>query len=178
MPSTWLVIDSDFPSFRKDTPMKEQVSQLQNYMVILVEQLRFQLTNLNVSNWNDTAVKQFQKDTTKDVTEKVEEMELLFDEISGTLESLAERVGEMDARCIELETNAAWMEQVQEEQAKRLEQLEDQLTDAQIEIDELRQRVKDLETVVVIGEDGVTIGDGNRPIRLVGEIYINGVKLE
>lgn len=171
MPSTWLVIDSEMPAFSKDVPMKEQVSQLQNYMVILIEQLRFQLSNLNASNWNNTAIKQFQQDTADTVTEEIENAVMTMEEIARTLEDLSGRLGDAEAQLVEAQTDIAWLEKAQED----LQELQE-LT--RTENDELRQRVSELEAAVESSEETVTVGDGVRPVHLVGEIYINGVKIE
>ena len=43
MPSNWLYIDSNFPTFTGEESLKEQVTTIQNYMYMLVEQLRYTL---------------------------------------------------------------------------------------------------------------------------------------
>ena len=171
MPSTWLVIDSEMPTFSKNVPMKEQVSQLQNYMVILIEQLRFQLSNLNASNWNNTAMKQFQQDTADTVTEEIENAVMTMEEIARALEDLTGRLGDAEAKLVEAQTDIAWLEKAEEDLQELLELV-------QAENEELRQRISQLETAVESAEDAVTVGDGVRTVHLVGEVYINGVKIE
>ena len=179
--------------------MKEQVSELQNYMVTLIEQLRYQLTNLNTSNWNDTAMKDFQKATVKDVAEELTKQAQTLKEFSESLEKLAERLANaesvqeqlqtevdtleqradtLEERTQQAETDIAWLEAGQETQNQRLEELEEDRDALQIEQVMQQEQIEALESAVKSEETEVTIGDGTRPLRLVGEIYINGVKLE
>ena len=81
------------------------------------------------------------------------------------------RLGDAEAQLVEAQTDIAWLEKAQEDLQELLE-----LT--RTENDELRQRVSELETAVESSEETVTVGDGVRPVHLVGEIYINGVKIE
>lgn len=179
--------------------MKEQVSELQNYMITLIEQLRYQLTNLNTSNWNDTAMKDFQKATVKDVAEELTKQAQMLKEFSESLEKLTERLGNAETsqeqtqtevellqkqvetaeqRLQQTETDIAWLEAGQETQNQRLDELEEDRDALQIVQVMQQEQIDNLESAVKSEEDAVTVGDGTRPLRLVGEIYINGVKLE
>lgn len=177
MPSTWLVIDSDFPSFSKEKPMKQQVTELQEYMIILIEQLRFQLTNLNTTNWNDTAIKQFQKETAEGVTEEIENAVMTLDEVSAQLKSLKNAIDDLQIQVVQVETDIAWLENAQEELEERATQAEELLEAAESEIDALQQQMEELKAAVNADVEAITLGDGTRPIRLVGEVYLNGTKL-
>ena len=41
MPSNWLYIDTNFPAFTGEESMEEKVTSIQDYMYLLVEQLRY-----------------------------------------------------------------------------------------------------------------------------------------
>ena len=56
MPSNWLYIDTNFPTFTGEENTEKKVTTIQNYMFMLVEQLRYSLHNLDLSNMNQTAV--------------------------------------------------------------------------------------------------------------------------
>lgn len=56
MPSNWLYIDTNFPTFTGEENTEEKVTTIQNYMFMLVEQLRYSLHKLDLSNMNQTAV--------------------------------------------------------------------------------------------------------------------------
>lgn len=60
MPSNWLYVDSNFPSFSDDQSTDEKLDSVQNYLYMLVEQLRYQLFNLDGSNMNEQAKLDFE----------------------------------------------------------------------------------------------------------------------
>ena len=60
MPSNWLYIDTNFPTFTGEEDTEEKVTTIQNYMFMLVEQLRYSLHNLDLSNMNKTAVDRYE----------------------------------------------------------------------------------------------------------------------
>ena len=67
MPSNWLYIDSNFPTFTGEENLKEQVTTIQNYMYMLVEQLRYTLHNLDLSNMNEAAVDDWENAITEPI---------------------------------------------------------------------------------------------------------------
>lgn len=52
MPSNWLYIDTNFPTFTGEESPNEKITTIQNYLYMLVEQLRYTLRNLGTSNFN------------------------------------------------------------------------------------------------------------------------------
>lgn len=61
MPSNWLYIDTNFPSFTQKESVNDKVETMQDYLFMLVEQLRYTLHNLDLSNMNKTATDEFVK---------------------------------------------------------------------------------------------------------------------
>lgn len=59
MPSNWLFVDTQFPTFTGEESVEEKITSLQNYMFMLVEQLRYSLHNLDLTNMNSKAVNDF-----------------------------------------------------------------------------------------------------------------------
>lgn len=53
MPSNWLFVDTQFPAFTGEESMEDKISTMQNYMFMLVEQLRYSLHHLDSSNVTD-----------------------------------------------------------------------------------------------------------------------------
>ena len=45
MPSNWLYIDTNFPSFTQKESVNDKVETMQDYLFMLVEQLRYTLHN-------------------------------------------------------------------------------------------------------------------------------------
>ena len=48
MPSNWLYIDTNFPAFTGEEAANEKIETVQNYLFLLVEQLRYTLRNLSL----------------------------------------------------------------------------------------------------------------------------------
>lgn len=60
MPSNWLFVDTNFPTFTGEESTDEKISTMQNYMFMLVEQLRYSMQHLDSSN-----ITEIDMDTTK-----------------------------------------------------------------------------------------------------------------
>ena len=158
MPNAWSMIDTSFPTFTGRESYREQVGALQDYLYLVVEELKYQLANLNTKNWNKTALETFQKDTTAETDEQVKllQEQLLsvinrITALNSSLSQLTERVGNAE-----------------EELPKLWEGLELLAGDA----DALN------EIIVPDGSGGATIGKAGVSLRLVGDVYINGVLVQ
>ena len=58
MPTSFLTADTSFPRLTEEMPVREQLSRVENYLFILLEQLRYTLSNLSADNFNDAALKE------------------------------------------------------------------------------------------------------------------------
>lgn len=168
MPNTWSMIDSSFPTFRGDESYKEQVGMLQDYLYLLVEELKYQLANLKAENWNTVALEQFQEDTTADTNEQVgtlaEQMTKLANRMTGLgadLNNLAERMGKA--------------EKALEDIPKLWEGLELLAGD----LEALQAAAEALGAVIrPDGSGGATLGREGQSLHLLGNVYINGILVE
>lgn len=168
MPSNWSMIDNSFPTFTGREKSSEQISMLMNYMRLLVEQLQYQLRNLDTSNWNTKAMKEFQTDTTYDVEVELTKLVKELASISSRLSAVENLTGRMN----QVETDITYLEERQNEQEQRMSDLEEDVTDAQADISNI------LMVLQVDGAGGATVGAEGKDIFLVGNIYVNGKKLE
>lgn len=75
MPSNWLYIDTNFPTFTGEESSEEKITTIQNYMFMLVEQLRYSLHNLDLSNMNKTAVERYETSITEPIYARIEDGE-------------------------------------------------------------------------------------------------------
>ena len=75
MPSNWLYIDTNFPAFTGEESMEEKVTSIQDYMYLLVEQLRYTLHNLDLGNMNKTAKERWESAITEPIYAKIEDDE-------------------------------------------------------------------------------------------------------
>lgn len=158
MPNAWAMIDTSFPTFTGRETYREQVGALQDYLYLVVEELKYQLANLNTQNWNKTALQQMQQETVEPTNAEValikEQISNITNRLTGmtaTLNQLTERMGKAE-----------------EELPKLWEGLELLAED----VDALN------EIIVPDGNGGATIGAAGKDIRLVGNVYINGILYE
>ena len=91
MPSNWLYIDSNFPTFTGEESLKEQVTTIQNYMYMLVEQLRYTLHNLDLSNMNEAAVDDWENAITEPIYAYLEDGDERITQLSITAAGLSAR---------------------------------------------------------------------------------------
>lgn len=165
MPSNWSMIDNNFPSFTGEERPREQIAQLQNYLMLLVEQLKYQLNNLSAINWNDSALKDLQADTTKDVEEEL-------GNVAGDLSQTATDLADVVERLRRVETALAALEIAKDDHETRIGELETRADGLDADLDNLFAVVKP------DGTGGAEIGAAGKEIRLVGKIYLNGVLME
>lgn len=159
MPRSWAMVDSNFPTFTGDEKPKDQINMLVDYMFVLVEELKFQLENLDSSNWNSTALESFQTDTTEDVTKQVAAL-------TANLAMVTNEVAAISARVSTVESLTGRMKQVEED----LSYLQK----------DLKEFIAKMQDVIQIDEatGAVTIGQEGVDLKLVGNIYINGNQME
>lgn len=165
MPSAWSLIDASFPTFTGEERVRDQCNVMLNYMFMLAEGLKYQLSNLNAQNFNSTALKDIQIETTADVEKQLEiiisDIDTLKNNvgsISTRLNALGEWSGSVDDILIEIDG-------ILQEQEKALDSHDGSL--------------KKLESVISADENGgAVIGKDGAEIRLVGKIYVNGTLLE
>ena len=102
MPSNWLYIDTNFPAFTGEESTDEKVTTIQNYMFMLVEQLRYTLHNLDLSNMNNTAVERFTNYITEPVYGRIADAEGNITELGLTAQGLALRVSNAEGDITQL----------------------------------------------------------------------------
>lgn len=72
MPSNWLYVESQFPNFNGDETTQEKLEQLQNYLYMLVEQMRYTTQNLDLTNVNQTALNNWETALTRPIYAQIE----------------------------------------------------------------------------------------------------------
>jgi len=165
MPSAWSLIDASFPTFTGEERVRDQCNIMLNYMYMLAEGLKYQLSNLNAQNFNSAALKTIQIETTADVEKQLAG---IIEDIDG----LKNSIGSIRSKLTSLDT---WAEEVD----RRLEEIG---SDLQTQGESLSAHAVSLEKLdSLISTDGngnATIGRDGAELRLVGKIYINGTLLE
>ena len=106
MPSNWLYIDTNFPSFTQKESVNDKVETMQDYLFMLVEQLRYTLHNLDLSNMNKTAADEFVKQITDPIYGEIKDAEGNITQVALVAEGLAARIGDAEGDITQLQATA------------------------------------------------------------------------
>lgn len=106
MPSNWLYIDTNFPSFTQKESVNDKVETMQDYLFMLVEQLRYTLHNLDLSNMNKTATDEFVKQITDPIYGEIKDAEGNITQVALVAEGLAARIGDAEGNITQLQVTA------------------------------------------------------------------------
>lgn len=98
MPSNWLYIDTNFPSFTGEESPDKKIETIQSYLFMLVEQLRYSLRNLDFDhNMNQTALQQFVQNVESPINTRITDVEKgLETQIIVTAEGIQTRVTSLE----------------------------------------------------------------------------------
>lgn len=106
MPSNWLYVDTNFPTFTGEESPNEKISTIQNYMYMLLEQLRYTLHNLDTSNMNQTALTQFENYLTEPIYTRIQDDEGNIQQLSITAQRLLSRMSDAEGNISAIEQYA------------------------------------------------------------------------
>lgn len=106
MPSNWLYIDTNFPSFTQKESVNDKVETMQDYLFMLVEQLRYTLHNLDLSNMNKTATDEFVKQITDPIYGEIKDAEGNITQVALVAKGLAARIGDAEGNITQLQATA------------------------------------------------------------------------
>ena len=169
MPASIPTLDDQFPTLRGDESPRDMFMAIVNYLFVLKESLDYTLANLSVDNWNQTALNEMAADTRSPMEAQLEKLLKQLQNVAATVtqhsisvEDLTRDMGSTKDRATALEGRM-----------KDLDYLLEQVVD-------LGTRLEKIENVIQLEEEpeAVTIGKENMPLRLVGEVSINGVQYE
>ena len=106
MPSNWLYIDTNFPSFTQKESVNDKVETMQDYLFMLVEQLRYTLHNLDLSNMNKAAADGFVKQITDPIYGEIKDAEGNITQVALVAEGLAARIGDAEGNITQLQATS------------------------------------------------------------------------
>lgn len=106
MPSNWLYIDTNFPSFTQKESDGEKIETMQDYLFMLVEQLRYTLRNLDLKNMNKAAMNGFLQNIREPIYAKIEDTNKNVNELSITAKGLSERISNAEGSITQLGATA------------------------------------------------------------------------
>lgn len=110
MPSNWLYIDTNFPSFTQKESASDKIETMQDYLFMLVEQLRYTLHNLDLSNMNKTAADEFVKQITDPIYGEIKNAEGSITQLGVTADGLAARIGDAEGNITQLQATATGLQ--------------------------------------------------------------------
>lgn len=106
MPSNWLYIDTNFPSFTQKESDGEKIETMQDYLFMLVEQLRYTLRNLDLKNMNKAAMNGFLQNIREPIYAKIEDTNKNVNELSITAQGLSARISDAKGDITQLSARA------------------------------------------------------------------------
>ena len=108
MPGQWTSIETNFPTFTGEEPVEERLSALYNYMYIMTEQLKYNLSNLNSENFNATALQQLTQNASTEaanaVAAELEKIAAQYTQINARVEGLSGSMASLQRRVTEIES--------------------------------------------------------------------------
>lgn len=170
MPANWLYMDAKFPDFDGDISTEDKLAQVQNYLYLLVEQMRYTMQNLDTTNLNQTALNVWEEAITKPLYlllegegERLTQLSVTADGLTALVQSQQQQVQEVkDAQSDTQET----VEGLEESLAQVSSRVELALTSDQVEIAIEKKLAQGVDTVTT--KTGFTFDDVGLTVSKTG----------
>lgn len=107
MPSNWLFVDAGFPTFTGEESADEKIEKMQNYVFMLVEQLRHSLHNIDLRNFNQAAVKELGELLTEPIFARLEDTDGNIAALQATAQGLAGQISDAEGNITALQATAS-----------------------------------------------------------------------
>lgn len=155
MPTSFLSADSSFPRLTADVPAEERLNRVQSYLYLLLEQLRYILSNLGEENFNETSLKAIERAITEPIMQTVDDLAGNVSTLEQTAASLTTRIGNAEGDISSLEQTAA--------------SLVTRVTNAEGDISTVSQTADKINWVVASGTSAATMTLTQEAIDLVAQ---------
>lgn len=184
MPTDLLTTDINFPKYKSDKKLPDRVDEMQNYLYMLLEQLRYTLGNLDMRNFNQDALSKFSGTITEPLLARLEgtEGELTAFQVAlgqiasqvsdaeGNISQLSQTVNGLSSRVTSAEGSISQLSQTAESLTSRITDAEgnlsqlsqtvtgltSQVSDTQGNVSQLSQTVSGLTTRVTSAEGNIS----------------------
>ena len=170
MPANWLYMDSKFPDFNGDISTDEKLNQLQNYLYMLVEQMRYTTQNLDTSNMNQTALNAWEEAITKPLYlmlegegERLTQLSVTADGLTAMVQSQQQQVQEVKDAQEDAQNALEGLDQSVQEISSRVDLA---LTSDQVEIAIEKKLAQGVDTVTT--KTGFTFDDVGLTVSKTG----------
>ena len=170
MPANWLYMDSKFPDFNGDISTEEKLEQLQNYLFMLVEQMRYTTQNLDTTNMNQTALNSWEEAITKPLYlmlegegERLTQLSVTDDGLTAMVQSQQQQVQEVKDAQEDAQNALEGLDQSVQEISSRVDLA---LTSDQVEIAIEKKLAQGVDTVTT--KTGFTFDDVGLTVSKTG----------
>ena len=170
MPANWLYMDSKFPDFNGDISTEEKLNQLQNYLFMLVEQMRYTTQNLDTTNMNQTALNVWEEAITKPLYlmlegegERLTQLSVTADGLTAMVQSQQQQVQEVKDAQEDAQNALEGLDQSVQEISSRVDLA---LTSDQVEIAIEKKLAQGVDTVTT--KTGFTFDDVGLTVSKTG----------
>lgn len=106
MPTSFLSADTNFPRLTADQPVEERLGKIQNYLYMLLEELRYTLSNLGEENFNDETLKEMGETLTGPITQTVTDLAGNVSTLEQTATSITSRLNNFNGSSSTIEQTA------------------------------------------------------------------------
>ena len=170
MPANWLYMDAKFPDFDGDISTEDKLAQVQNYLYLLVEQMRYTMQNLDTTNLNQTALNVWEEALTTPLYlllegegERLTQLSVTADGLTALVQSQQQQVQEVkDAQTGTQEA----VDGLEESLAQVSSRVELALTSDQVEIAIEKKLAQGVDTVTT--KTGFTLDDVGLTVSKTG----------
>lgn len=163
MPGNFFAADTGFPQFSEGQSTGEKLTMVMNYLLLLLEQLRYTLRNLGIENFNAAELDELSKLITDPVYARIQNAEgdLLsltltaqglstqIRDAEGNLLNLTLAANALQSRLLDAEGNVSQLTQT-------AQSLQSRVQDAEGDISQLTQTAGAIEARVQSAEDGLS----------------------
>lgn len=170
MPANWLYMDAKFPDFDGDISTEDKLAQVQNYLYLLVEQMRYTMQNLDTTNLNQTALNVWEEAITKPLYlllegegERLTQLSVTADGLTALVQSQQQQVQEVKDAQEDAQNALEGLDQSVQEISSRVELA---LTSDQVEIAIEKKLAQGVDTVTT--KTGFTFDDVGLTVSKTG----------
>ena len=170
MPANWLYMDAKFPDFDGEISTEDKLAQVQNYLYLLVEQMRYTMQNLDTTNMNQTSLNVWEEAITKPLYlmlegegERLTQLSVTADGLAAMVQSQQQQVQEVKDAQEDAQNALEGLDQSVQEISSRVDLA---LTSDQVEIAIEKKLAQGVDTVTT--KTGFTFDDVGLTVSKTG----------
>ena len=173
MPSNLLNADTSFPQFTEGQSDKEKIEKITSYLFMLLEQLRYSLSNLDKENFNDAGFDEIVDIITEPVYIQLADDEQRITALQVTAQGLSTRISDAEGNITALTATSTSL-------TSRITSAEGSISTLQQTATSLTSRISDAEgNISTLSQtvNGMTLSVSNGSSSSTIQLMANGVQL-